>query len=107
MKKISLVGVIVLLSHSTLSPLQKMAHKESEFDPVLRSVNELKIDAHPMQENNPGDGIGSVQITCFSEVVDDLTLHFQIIHLSRQVLENFSQIVLHMAPFITELFPHN
>ncbi|XP_021889476.1 proteasome assembly chaperone 4 [Carica papaya] len=36
-----------------------MAHKESEFDPCPNHL--------------------------FSEVVDDLTLHFQIIHLSRQI----------------------
>lgn len=33
-----------------------------------------------VSENDSG-----IQITCFSEVVNDSTLHFQIIHLQKQV----------------------
>ncbi|KAM7484916.1 hypothetical protein LguiA_000925 [Lonicera macranthoides] len=40
------------------------------------SINTRRVDE---------DGDGGVQITCLSEVVDDLTLHFQIIRLPKQI----------------------
>ncbi|KAI3469222.1 hypothetical protein Pfo_025885 [Paulownia fortunei] len=49
---------------------------------VSRSMNELSIK----EQSDEGDG--SVQVTCFSEVSDDVTLHFQIIRLHKQASEN-------------------
>ncbi|CAL5425798.1 unnamed protein product [Camellia sinensis] len=34
--------------------------------------------------SNNGDG-GGVQVTCFTEVLEDVTFHFQIIHLHKQI----------------------
>lgn len=41
---------------------------------------------NPVIDNKEGSGHDDgVQVTCFSEVSDDVTLHFQIIRLDKQV----------------------
>lgn len=56
--------------------------KETAGDGLSTGINNISIDS-PIKSNlNVADG---VQVTCFSEVSDDLTLHFQIIRLPNQV----------------------
>ncbi|PKI26167.1 hypothetical protein CRG98_049144, partial [Punica granatum] len=50
-------------------------------------VEELNRYLGPGQvssDTEPVDGAGGVQVTCFSEVVNEVTLHFQIIRLPKQ-----------------------
>lgn len=55
---------------------------ETEYDQVLHSVAQVKI-ADQTGVNQDEDG---VKVSCFTEVLDDVTLHFQIIRLAKQVL---------------------
>ncbi|XP_074338262.1 uncharacterized protein LOC141676506 isoform X1 [Apium graveolens] len=48
-------------------------------DGLSTGINNISIDS-PIKSNEDG-----VQVTCFSEVSDDLTLHFQIIRLPNQI----------------------
>ncbi|CAH8381099.1 unnamed protein product [Eruca vesicaria subsp. sativa] len=47
---------------------------ETDYDQVLRSVAQVKIA-----------GDDGVKVSCFTEVLDDVTLHFQIIRLAKQI----------------------
>lgn len=56
--------------------------KETAGDGLSTGINNISIDS-PIKSNlKVEDG---VQVTCFSDVSDDLTLHFQIIRLPNQV----------------------
>ena len=53
-------------------------------------------EEHPVAElpssNNNGDlDGGGVRVSCFSEAINDVPVHFQIISLSKQVLHGFSK----------------
>ncbi|KAK4718538.1 hypothetical protein R3W88_016876 [Solanum pinnatisectum] len=48
------------------------------FDVVTDTINQLKVAEE-------GDDGSRVQVTCFSEVVNDATLYFQIIRLQNQI----------------------
>lgn len=58
---------------------------ETEYDQVLHSVAQVKItDSADVNQDEDG-----VKVSCFTEVLDDVTLHFQIIRLAKQVLVFF------------------
>ncbi|CAA2972970.1 proteasome assembly chaperone 4 [Olea europaea subsp. europaea] len=46
---------------------------------ATQSVNQLTMKEHTTQDG------GGVQVTCFSEVSNEVTLHFQIIRLQKQI----------------------
>ncbi|KAK4844623.1 hypothetical protein QYF36_022402 [Acer negundo] len=48
----------------------------------------LEVDENTKQEDTNGDGSSSssVQVTCFTDLVNDVTFHFQIIRLANQAL---------------------
>lgn len=56
-----------------------MASRELDIEAMNKALSSAQIS-----EENKDDGDG-VQITCFSEVVNDVTLHFQIMRLAKQV----------------------
>lgn len=62
-----------------------------EVSAVSQLVESMKVDEKSKQQNaaaadaDASDN-SSVQITCFSDIVNDVTLHFQIIRLRNQVL---------------------
>ncbi|KAK1390322.1 proteasome assembly chaperone 4 [Heracleum sosnowskyi] len=56
--------------------------KETAGDGVSTGINNISIDP-AIKSNLKVEE--SVQVTCFSEVSDDLTLHFQIIRLPNQI----------------------
>ncbi|GAV75646.1 hypothetical protein CFOL_v3_19124 [Cephalotus follicularis] len=51
------------------------------FDQLRSSVERVKLDNG--QTNNDDDG--GLQLTCFTDLVDEVTLYFQIIRLPRQI----------------------
>lgn len=52
-------------------------------------TNGVEIAATKLSSReDPAEGDGGVHITCFTEVSDDSTLHFQIIRLHKQVSED-------------------
>lgn len=58
---------------------------ETEYDQVLHSVAQVKItDSADVNQDEDG-----VKVSCFTEVLDDVTLHFQVIRLAKQVLVFF------------------
>ncbi|GKV50614.1 hypothetical protein SLEP1_g57315 [Rubroshorea leprosula] len=67
-----------------------MAGKESEYDGVLDSdlvsVYSLKLQDQTTHLSTTANGAaGGLEITCFSELVDDATFHFQIICFPKQI----------------------
>ena len=67
---------------------------ETEYDQVLHSVAHVKIadqtgDSADVKQDEDG-----VKVSCFTEVLDDVTLHFQIIRLAKQVSPFFSLILV-------------
>ncbi|GKV29565.1 hypothetical protein SLEP1_g38480 [Rubroshorea leprosula] len=67
-----------------------MAENESELDGAsdsnIVSDQSLKLEGqltHPSTTANAG--AGGLEITCFSELVDDTTFHFQIIRFPKQI----------------------
>ncbi|KAK1592993.1 hypothetical protein Q3G72_034114 [Acer saccharum] len=59
-----------------------MADAALALKQVLSSVETLEVDENTKQEDASGDG---VQVTCFTDLVDDVTFHFQIIRLANQI----------------------
>lgn len=62
-----------------------------EVSAVSQLVESMKVDEKSKQQNaaaaaDDASDNSSVQITCFSDIVNDVTLHFQIIRLRNQVL---------------------
>ncbi|KAH7573323.1 hypothetical protein JRO89_XS03G0116800 [Xanthoceras sorbifolium] len=62
-----------------------MADAVLALNQVLRSGETLEVDEKPKQEDANGDSSSSVQVTCFTDLADDFTLHFQIIRLPNQI----------------------
>ncbi|GLT91432.1 hypothetical protein SLE2022_093190 [Rubroshorea leprosula] len=67
-----------------------MAGKESEYDGALDSdllsVHSLKLqDQSTHLSTTANAAAGALEITCFSELVDDATFHFQIIRFPKQI----------------------
>ncbi|KAJ0036032.1 hypothetical protein Pint_24234 [Pistacia integerrima] len=63
-----------------------MADEASGLDQVLRSVESMKVDEQSKQDNaDTNSSDSNLQITCFSDLVDDVTLHFQIIRFPNQI----------------------
>ncbi|KAK2647036.1 hypothetical protein Ddye_022231 [Dipteronia dyeriana] len=63
-----------------------MADAALALNQVLSSVETLEVDKKTKQEDANGDGSSSsVQVTCFTDLVDDVTFHFQIIRLENQI----------------------
>ncbi|GLT79138.1 hypothetical protein SLA2020_506390 [Shorea laevis] len=67
-----------------------MARKESEFDGALESDlvsdQSLKLqDQSTYLTTTANSAAGGLEITCFSELVDDVTFHFQIIRFPKQI----------------------
>ncbi|XP_075100334.1 uncharacterized protein LOC107774634 isoform X1 [Nicotiana tabacum] len=58
--------------------LSSSSFSNGRVDVVTDTMNQFKI----VEEGDDGSG---VQVTCFSEVSDDATLHFQIIRLQKQI----------------------
>ncbi|GMP88402.1 hypothetical protein CsSME_00040407 [Camellia sinensis var. sinensis] len=59
--------------------------EEVSVDVVVKGVGDGSFE---VINSNNGDGdseSGSVQVTCFTEVLEDVTLHFQITHLHKQL----------------------
>lgn len=56
-----------------------MASTELDVESMTKTLSSTQI-SEANKDNEDG-----VQITCFSEVVNDVTLHFQIMHFSKQV----------------------
>ncbi|XP_015892338.3 uncharacterized protein LOC107426624 [Ziziphus jujuba] len=56
-----------------------MASGELDIEAMNKTLSSVQIS-----EENKDEGDG-VQITCFSEVVNDVTLHFQIMRLPKQI----------------------
>lgn len=67
-----------------------MAGEVSALSQLVDSVESMKVDEKSKQQNaaaaDDASDNSSVQITCFSDIVNDVTLHFQIIRLRNQVL---------------------
>lgn len=69
-----------------------MAGEVSALNQLVNSVESMKVDEKSKQQNANAAAAAdasdnrSVQITCFSDIVNDVTLHFQIIRLPNQVL---------------------
>lgn len=57
-------------------------------DPI--SKEEQPLASLPSSNNSDGLDDGDVRVTCFSEAINDVPLHFQIICLSKQVFHGFS-----------------
>lgn len=55
-------------------------------DSDVKGLNQALSSAQISGDTEPGAGPGGIQITCFSEVVNDVTLQFQIIRLPKQVI---------------------
>ncbi|KAA8515983.1 hypothetical protein F0562_019162 [Nyssa sinensis] len=85
--------------HASNEPLNCSASKEEESpaNVLVGGMDRLGIggetssngsseinDNSNKEDDNGNDGDG-VQVTCFTEVVDDVTLHFQIIRLHKQI----------------------
>ncbi|KAK3190080.1 hypothetical protein Dsin_029641 [Dipteronia sinensis] len=64
-----------------------MADAALALNQVLSSVETLEVDENTKQEDANGDVSSSsnVQVTCFTDLVDDVTFHFQIIRLANQI----------------------
>lgn len=63
-----------------------MAEEASSPDQLANSVRALKFNESSTQENAAGSGdCSGVEITCFSDLVNDVAVHFQIIRLPNQV----------------------
>ncbi|XP_031375865.1 proteasome assembly chaperone 4 [Punica granatum] len=58
-----------------------MALDGSDVEELNRSLGPGQVSG----DTEPVDGAGGVQVTCFSEVVNEVTLHFQIIRLPKQI----------------------
>ncbi|KAJ0232085.1 Proteasome assembly chaperone [Hirschfeldia incana] len=58
---------------------------ETEYDQVLHSVAHVQI----ADQNDDSGGVNpeedGLKVSCFTEVHDDVTLHFQIIRLAKQI----------------------
>ncbi|KAH9684091.1 hypothetical protein KPL71_027891 [Citrus sinensis] len=65
-----------------------MAGEVSALSQLVDSVESMKVDEKSKQQNaaaaDDASDNSSVQITCFSDIVNDVTLHFQIIRLRNQ-----------------------
>lgn len=64
-----------------------MASEDNSNLEVLKtSMENLNVQQQPSSSsrNDAASGNG-VEVTCFTEVVDDVTLHLQIIHLGKQI----------------------
>ncbi|KAH9684090.1 hypothetical protein KPL71_027891 [Citrus sinensis] len=66
-----------------------MAGEVSALSQLVDSVESMKVDEKSKQQNaaaaDDASDNSSVQITCFSDIVNDVTLHFQIIRLRNQI----------------------
>ncbi|KAL6582003.1 hypothetical protein OROMI_006017 [Orobanche minor] len=71
-----------------------MACKDFDLHPINGTLANLKVELPPSSTSSSpliGSGQqqkeagGGVQVTCFTATVDDVTLHFQIIRLSKQI----------------------
>ena len=62
-----------------------------------RGIEELKLknEEHVVAKYEPGQ----LPITCFSEIVNDATLHFQIIHFPKQVFASILILSTHFVIF--------
>lgn len=67
---------------------------ETEYDQVLNSVAHVKIADKTCDSADVNQDEDGVKVSCFTEVLDDVTLHFQIIHLAKQVLPLFFLVFL-------------
>ncbi|KAJ6987709.1 hypothetical protein NC653_020841 [Populus alba x Populus x berolinensis] len=58
----------------------------SNLEELKTSMENLNVQQQPSSSsrNDAASGNG-VEVTCFTEVVDDVTLHLQIIHLGKQI----------------------
>ncbi|XP_050132556.1 uncharacterized protein LOC126608638 isoform X2 [Malus sylvestris] len=52
-------------------------------------ISEHKESTGPSYINDDDGDAGGVQVTCFSEVVNETTFHLQIIRLLKQVMDTF------------------
>lgn len=59
----------------------------SNLEALKTSMEDLNVQQQPSSSsrNDAASGNG-VEVTCFTEVVDDVTIHLQIIHLGKQVI---------------------
>ncbi|KAJ4917465.1 Uncharacterized protein Rs2_03015 [Raphanus sativus] len=58
---------------------------ETEYDQVLHSVAHVKIADQTGDSPDVNQEEDGVKVSCFTEVLDDVTLHFQIIRLAKQI----------------------
>ncbi|XP_052202852.1 uncharacterized protein LOC127808370 isoform X1 [Diospyros lotus] len=52
---------------------------------IVGGMARLGIGGHEINSSNNDEDGGGIQVTCFTEVMDDVTLHFQIISLHKQI----------------------
>ncbi|KDP20234.1 hypothetical protein JCGZ_08633 [Jatropha curcas] len=66
-----------------------MSRESSEFDVLNGSLGNLRVEesssSSAQNDGNASGNGGGLQVTNFTEIVDDVTLHFQIICLSKQI----------------------
>lgn len=75
---------------SSSSKVEESSRRNGVDAVVTAGMDQLEIGAQSSSNNTrrvDEDGDGGVQITCLSEVVDDLTLYFQIFRLPKQVTQ--------------------
>ena len=71
-----------------------MACEEPDVDALNKALSSAQVFKEKQQasvnhkDDEVGDG-GGMQITCFSEVVNDVSLHFQILRFPKQVWISF------------------
>ncbi|KAJ0229308.1 hypothetical protein HA466_0317560 [Hirschfeldia incana] len=61
---------------------------ETEYDQVLHSVAHVQISDQTGDSSHVNLEEDGVKVSCFTEVHDDVTLHFQIIRLAKQIYSN-------------------
>ena len=71
-------------------------------EPYVEALNEA-ISSALVFNDEVGNG-GGVQITCFSEVVNDVALHFQILRLPKQVSIHHSLLSLFFFSWVYHCF---
>ncbi|XP_050373373.1 uncharacterized protein LOC126791026 [Argentina anserina] len=65
-----------------------MARADSDLGPLTQALSSSQLSTEKQPSYTDGDdaAAGGVQVTCFTEVVQDsITLHFQIIRLQKQI----------------------
>ncbi|XP_065863929.1 uncharacterized protein [Euphorbia lathyris] len=67
-----------------------MSREKSGFDALSDSLGNLNVQescssSSGQEDLTSGSDSGDLQVTCFTEIVDEVTLHFQIIRLPKQI----------------------